>query len=318
MWRGLSLWAIDGTTLRVPDSATNRQHFGGQPAGANGRGESGYPSVRLAVLMTLRGHVIGAASFGPYLTDERTYADDLWDFAPDQSLVIVDRLYVQADVMARADPDRSRHWLMRAKSNSAWTVKERYAASDSLVEMQVTAHARRRHPELPKGLTVRAIEYRHGREKRVLLTSLLDPKRFPANELVDLYRERWEIELGYGEVKTDMLDNADTIRSQSPDAVAQELWGILIAYNLVRVEIERIASELGVEPLRISFIEALREMREQWLLAAASSSPGAIPKRLRTMQDRLRRFVLPPRRSKRSYPRAVKLKMSNYPRKRPS
>lgn len=317
-WRGLSLWAIDGTTLRVPDSTTNRHHFGGQPAGLNGRGESGYPSVRLAVLMTLRGHVVGAASFGPYFTDERTYAEDLWDSAPDQSLVIVDRLYVQADVMVRGDPERGRHWLMRAKSTSAWTVKERYAAGDFRVEMQVTTHARRLHPDLPKTLTVRAIEYRHGREKRVLLTSLLEPARYPASELIELYRERWEIELGYGEVKTDLLDNANTIRSQSPDAVTQELWGILIAYNLVRVEIERIAEELRVAPLQISFIEALREMREQWLLASISGSPGAIPKRLRTMQDRLRRFVLPPRRSERTYPRAVKLKMSNYPRKRPS
>jgi hypothetical protein len=64
-WRGLSLWAIDGTTLRVPDSVANRRYFAGQPAGEAGRGESGYPSLRLAALMTLRGHVIGAASFGP-------------------------------------------------------------------------------------------------------------------------------------------------------------------------------------------------------------------------------------------------------------
>jgi len=36
------------------------------------------------------------------------------------------------------------------------------------------------------------------------------------------------------------------------------------------------------------------------------------------MRDKICRFLLPERRPERSYPRAVKIKMSNYPRKRPS
>ena len=31
-WRGLALYAVDGTTLRVPDSDENREHFGSQDA----------------------------------------------------------------------------------------------------------------------------------------------------------------------------------------------------------------------------------------------------------------------------------------------
>jgi hypothetical protein len=316
-WRGLSLWGLDGTTLRVPDSAQNRAYFGGQPAGTHGRGESGYPSLRMVVLMTLRSHLIAAASFGRYLTDERRYAEDVWSSLPDQSLVIVDRNYVQASVMVLADQSRQRHWLMRAKSNTAWTVVERLGKGDFLVEKEVTDYARQQDPSLPRILRVRVVEYRFKGEKRALLTSLLDAKRYPASELIELYRERWEIELSYGELKTDMLERQETIRSKSPEAVAQELWGILVAYNLVRLEMERIADEIEVPPLRISFIEALRFMREQWLWAAMTRTPGAIPKRLATMRDRLRRFLLPERRSSRSYPRSVKLKMSKYSRKAP-
>jgi hypothetical protein len=33
------------------------------------------------------------------------------------------------------------------------------------------------------------------------LTSLLDPKQYPAEEIVALYHERWETELAYDEVK---------------------------------------------------------------------------------------------------------------------
>lgn len=316
-WRGLSLWAVDGTSLRVPDTEDNRRHFGAQPKGERGRGDAAYPMVRLAVLMALRSHILAAASFGPYLVDERRYADDLWEALPDRSLVIVDRNYVNANVMALADEARERHWLMRAKSNTKYETLEELGKGDYLVERQVQHYLRRDHPHLPRTQRVRAIEYTVKGEARVLLTSLIDAKRYPASEIIKLYSERWEIELGYDEIKTKLLERHETIRSKSPEAIAQELWGILTAYNLVRLEMERMADELDVSPLQISFIEALREIREQWLWATYTETPGAIPKRLVSMRDRMRLYVLPSRRQ-RSYRREVKLKMSSYPRKRSS
>jgi hypothetical protein len=134
---------------------------------------------------------------------------------------------------------------------------------------------------------------------------------------VSLYHERWEIELGYDEIKTEMLDREEAIRSKTPDGVRQELWGILIAYNLIRLEMERVAAAAKVEPVRISFVNAMRLICDEWLWCAIAS-PGAIPKHLRNLRAALTGLVLPPRRSERSYPRAVKIKMSNYPRKRRS
>jgi len=147
---------------------------------------------------------------------------------------------------------------------------------------------------------------------------LLDPIAFPADELRELYHERWELELGFDEVKTDLLERQEAIRSKTPSGVMQELWAIGLAYNLVRLEMERVAEEAGVPPSRISFLASLRMIRDEWLWAAASNSPGAIPKNLRRLRDELKRFILPPRRSKRLFPRAVKIKMSNYDRKRPT
>jgi len=95
------------------------------------------------------------------------------------------------------------------------------------------------------------------------------------------------------------------------------MWGILLVYNLVRLEMERIATELGVAPTRISFVATLREFATFWLLASKTLSPGALPEQLAKAEDRVRRFVLPPRRPERVFPRAVKIKMSNYARKRP-
>jgi hypothetical protein len=55
--------------------------------------------------------------------------------------------------------------------------------------------------------------------------------------------------------------------------------------------------------------------RREWITSRAP--PKAIPRHLRDLREKVARFVLPPRRSERSYPRAVKLKMSNYNLKRP-
>lgn len=322
-WRGLALYGVDGTTLRVADSQENRDHFGGHSSGRHDGGrderQSGYPLMRMVVLMALRSHLLAAAVFGPYSPGEASYATGLWDAVPDRSLVLLDRLYLQANVLvplARAGHER--HWMTRAKSTTKFRVIRRLARGDELVELEVSDAARAKDPSLPTHFDARAIRYqRKGYQPQLLLTSLVDDARFPAAELRDLYHERWELELGFGELKTDMLDRLETIRSKSPAAVTQEVWGLLIAYNLVRLEMQRLAKELGVTPLRISFVASLRHCVEQWHLASILS-PGTLPRHLATATDRMRTFVLPPRRTARSFPRAVKIKMSNYSRKVPT
>lgn len=321
-WRGLALYGIDGTTLRVADSAENRAHFGGQDSGRHEGGrdqrQSGYPLMKLVAVMALRSHLLAGASFGPYAVDERAYAKALWDVVPDHSLVLMDRGYLQADVLVPLTAQGAgRHWLTRAKSTTTYRSIRRLGPGDELVEFEVSSTARRKDPSLPTHFDARAIRYqRKGFKPQLLLTSLVDATQYPAGELRALYHERWEIELGFGELKTDMLERLETIRSKSPDAVAQEMWGLLIAYNLIRLEMERVAADLGVVPTRISFVAALREFVREWHLATIVS-PGTIPKRCASLPDRLRHYVLPPRRPARSFPRAVKLKMSNYSRKVP-
>jgi len=61
-WRGLALYGVDGSTIRVPDSKPNREHFG---SAKGARGDSAYPLVRVVGLMALRSHLLAAVSFGP-------------------------------------------------------------------------------------------------------------------------------------------------------------------------------------------------------------------------------------------------------------
>ena len=313
-WRGLSLYGADGTTLRVPDSAANAQFFG---YSHSVRGDSAYPLVRLVGLMALRSHLLASVAFGPYATSEMAYAAQLWPAVPNDSLTVVDRLFFSAKILIPLVRDgQNRHWLIRAKKNLRWRVLRRLGKKDVLVEMNVSSEARRKDPSLPRTWVMRAIAYqRKGFRPETVLTSLLSPEVFPATEIAALYHERWELELGYDEINTEMLDREEAIRSKSPAGVEQELWGLLLAYNLIRLEMERAADEAGVEPVRISFVAALRLICDEWLWCAIAS-PGAIPKHLRNLRAALTTLILPPRRSERSYPRAVKIKMSNYPRKR--
>ena len=258
-WRGLALYGIDGSSLRVPDTTENRAHFGGQ-SGRKGS-ESGYPLARVVALMVLRSHLLAGVWFGPYGgTHELEPAKGLRTSIPDDSLTVVDRGFLAAPMLLGiASEGTNRHWLTRAKSNSKWRVLKRLDKDSDLVEMDVSNEARRKDPSLPRTWTMRAVRYhRKGFKPQTLLTSLLDAEQFPSKEISAVYHERWELELGYDELKTELLDREEAIRSKTREGVEQELWGICLAYNLVRLEMERVAKSAKVEPTRISFVESLR------------------------------------------------------------
>jgi IS4 transposase len=63
---------------------------------------------------------------------------------------------------------------------------------------------------------------RRGFRTRTLFTSLLDPVAYPAAELAALYHERWELELGFDELKTHTLEREEALRSKTPSCVRQK------------------------------------------------------------------------------------------------
>ncbi len=104
---------------------------------------------------------------------------------------------------------------------------------------------------------MRAINYQvKGYPPSTLLTSLTDAEAYPANELIALYHERWELETPSTRSRRICLIDRNYLqphrRGRTPGTV-----GIAIAYNLVRLEMERIAKEIGVPPTRISFVAAV-------------------------------------------------------------
>jgi hypothetical protein len=147
-WRGLTLYGVDGTSLRIPDSNNNREYFGAPPCSKEQ--QSGYPVVRMVALMALRSHLLVQASFGPYHNSEHAYAKNLWSHVPDNSLTIVDKGFFSADILLSLSKNGNRHWLIRAKKNIKWKVLENLGPGDDIVEMVVYSGARRQNPSLPK------------------------------------------------------------------------------------------------------------------------------------------------------------------------
>jgi len=318
-WRGLVLFGVDGTTLRVPDSAENEHGFG-RPGTNRGGAGAAYPQVRLVVLLGLRSHLLAAAAFGPYATSERALARPLWAELPTDSLVILDRGFAGYALFHHLTAlPQAPHWLVRLYTGPhaiRWQAVARLGRDDFLVELQPGASTRAAYPTLPPTLRARALRVRRrGFRPYVLLTSLLDARTHPAAELTALYHERWELELAFDEVKTHTLERVETLRSKAPLRIAQELWGLLLAYNLVRLMLARAAPRAAVPPLRLSYRHAVLVLRSFWL-TAWTVAPGTVPRHVDRLLDDLALAVLPVRRP-RHFPRRVKIKMSAYDRKRP-
>jgi len=322
-WRGLALYGIDGTTLNIPDTPENREEF---CLPGSSRGQAGYPQVRMVALMALRSHLMGGLAFGPCRgkrTGETTLALQLWPMVPEQSLVMMDKGFINYGVFYRlrygddGQVIRGRHWLARAKKHLVFKTLKTFAPGDELVEVKLTPASRRADPGLPETMTARAIRYeRKGFRPQTLLTSLVDADRYPADEIVALYHERWDIEMGYDEIKTHMLERQETLRSKKPEGIRQEIWGIGLAYNLVRKEMLAVAERFGVEPRRISFRHSLQLIRIFCVVEAWTSAPSKLHKRLDETREMVGLLLLPKRRSERRYERHVKVKMSGYKRNR--
>lgn len=285
-FQGMSLLAMDGTTLRTADSAVNREHFGAQvyPSGM----VASYPQVRGVTLMAIPTHLVVDAVFGRYDTNEMIYAKMLVPDIPDHTLTVFDRGFLAAEILCGlTENGHNRHFLIPAKSNTKWEIVDG-APEDAIVQMRVSPQARKKSPALPEYWRARAIQAidSQGR-KKVLLTSLTDRKRFKAADVVACYSRRWQIETSYRELKQSMMGMALTLRSKTVDGVRQEIWGALTAYNLVRLEIAKAALDAKCAPTDISFIRAFHTIQYELRWAAVTRSQGKLPELLRRLRQRL-------------------------------
>lgn len=322
-WLGHRVWIIDGTGFSMPDVPVLQNHFG-SPSGQ--RPGCGFPVGHLAGLFDLATGMLLHMTTGPMRTSDMSQAVHVANQLKPGDILLGDRAFGNYCMLAIL-LGRGNHGVFRVNqkrlvdftAGRPLPTKLSYAAnpkalphslwvrSNGKLDQVVIWYKGKRKPnwitqetfdELPDEITVRELRYRvKVRGFRVqeitLVTTLLDPVKYPKSELADLYQKRWRIELNIRHLKITM--KMDVLHCKTVDGVMKEIAMFALAYNLVTsVMIESAkAQKVGVD--RISFVDALR-----WL---TDPIPGGDPKEI----------LVNPHRPHRIDPRVIKRRMKKYP-----
>ncbi len=306
---GLRLMALDGTTLDMPDTPANVRAFGRQPSP---RGTSAWPRVQVVALSECGTHAICDAGVWRWDADERAAGRRLLRSVRRGMLVLWDRGFHSCTTIAAARATGA-HFLGRLPATDQPLTVAILTDGTRLVRLRPGDYRRRRRGETA---LVRLVRYTladparpgHGEEHR-LVTSLLNPRVAPAEDLVLAYHARWEFELAADEVKTHQRP-ATPLRSKRPVGVIQEVYALLLAHYVIRAVMRDAAHNADLPPTRLSFLTTLRLIRAA-LPDFQRAAPREHPRLYRQLLADVAAARLPAR-TNRSNPRVVKRKMSNF------
>ena len=299
-WRGLLVCAIDGTSMFVPDSSPNLAAYGRQ---SGSHGGSGYPMLRLLAVVACGTRSLVDVVFGPYRIGETSYAPALLGRLRPGMLLLADRNFAVI-TLAEQIHATGAALLIRCKNNRRLPCAGRLA-DGSWLSMWGTVPIRVIDADIIVTIGGRAEPARYR-----LLTTLTDPHRFPAADLVTLYHQRWEIETTYLQLKASMLGGR-VLRARTPSGITQEVYALLTVYQALRLAMaDATASRPDLDPLRASFTVALNAARDQVIHATAVIAAAAVDL-VGAIGRAVLADLLPLRRTRRS-PRVVKRAISKH------
>jgi hypothetical protein len=318
VWKGRRIQVIDGTGVSMPDTLENRQRYS-QPSGQ--KPGCGFPVMKIVGVFCLQTGTLLRWVQGQLQEHEcRLFMKLIKTFKPGD-ILLADRGFCGYGQLS-ALRDRGVDCLMRLHQGRKvdWRRGRCLGKRDRLVTWkrpyrQTNVFDPQEWKALPKELTVRIVQItvnvRGFRTQQLtLVTTLLDPERYPAHELGRLYFRRWSVEVFYRDIKQTMA--MDVLRCKSPQMIDKELLMHAIAYNLIRALIVDIAASYQVDVDRISFKGTLDALR-QWVPLFEANRSG-----LRASRQRINLFyqtivgdplILRPGRSE---PRAIKRRPKNY------
>jgi len=256
-YRDWRVVALDGFTLEVPDTEANRAAFA-RPESPSG-GEAAYPRLRGVGLVEVGTHVLFGAALDSYEKGEITLAREVVPHLRPGMLCLADRYFPGYALWEQA---------VKTGAQLVWRVREkiRFPIEEMLPD---GSYLSRLYPKWNRGkpqgegIPVRVLEYEVlGSEERVrLVTTILDWQAAPAAELAALYHERWEFETALDEFKTHLRGARTVLRSQTPDLLKQEVYGLLLAHFALRGLMHEAALAAGRDPDRISFTHTVNVVR---------------------------------------------------------
>ena len=310
-WHGLSVKLIDGTSVSAPDTRKNQRAYpqpGGQKPGC------GFPLIKLVGVFRLAtGALLDYARGNKHQHELRLLRQLLDSFKP-CDLVVADRGFSSYVLLA---------WLLLRGVGSVfrlhqarpadWRRGKRLGKNDRLMLWQKPAQKPAWRPpswwkRIPGELEVRGLRFQLARrgfrpESVTLVTTLMDARKYPPQDLAELYARRWQIELGFRDLKTSM--GREALRGQSPEMLPKELEMFFMAYNLIRGLMAQAARVNDVRVERLSFkgsVDAVRQFSVAIAQARSKKKQNQLLARL--LEVRARDQV--PDRPGRREPRALK------------
>ena len=324
---GLRTVMFDGTSMTAPDTESNRQEFGKHKSG---RGYGAFPQIRAVALMTLFTRRIIDIAYAPYKgkkTGERTLMFEILNRCSKNNALFLFDAGFYSFYLANYMCENGVQYILKIATSvklkaipgSQMTDGSYLSAVNGKIIASVNPDNGRKKWEKVE-IVVRVIHFRIPGFRPVrLITTLSDPD-ITAKEIVIHYHKRWDIEIAFDEIKTHqcatLKGQMPTIfRSKRSDLVEQELYSILTAYNLIRSLIKEATDVEGGDPLLISFLETVDLIIE--CAALMSMTTGKRKKKVRPFLLKMiaESKIDRPRRPRRN-PRVVKVKMSNFKRKR--
>jgi len=321
LWKGRSVKIADGTGLSMPDTPENQKAF---PKQKGLRAGVGFPLMRLVVVFSLAvGTALDAAMgrFHGKTTGELSLFRSLDDVLEPGDVLLADRLYsdfwdvarLQArgvDIVMRMHAGREKVWF-RGRGHSTANRRVCWRKSKRPAWM-----AQKEYDGLPQWLYLRALRVdvrQRGFRTRclVLVTTLTDAHAYPAADLAELYRRRWQVELNLRSLKTTL--QMDILRGESPDVVRKEVWAHLLVYNIVRGLMMQAAVAAGLRPDQISFKGALQTVNAFLPYLLRAESPAVAAGLWSAMIEAIACHHVGDR-PDRYEPRAVKRRPKNYPK----
>jgi hypothetical protein len=267
--------------------------------------------------METSSHLLLASEFDSRNVGEMSLAERLIPSVPDNSLTLFDRGYYSLGLLYLwMTKGVNTHWMLPARKDLQYTVKHQLNEHDALVTLATSPQARKKFDGLPETIEARLTRYEVDGKTYRVLSSMVDAMQFPYEEVVDVYVQRWEIELGFREMKQTLHQAKLTLRSKKPEMVRQELWGLLLAYNLIRMMMLDAVKDIpDLSPSRLSFGLCMRHIIV-FFLTTIPDTVTKLPVHYEYLMESLRIMRLPDKRPDRYYPREVRKRATKYPSKK--
>lgn len=318
LWRGFCVKVVDGTTTSLPDTSRNQRAY---PQSRAQKPGCGFPLLRLVGVFSLStGALLDYAKGNKHQHELGLLQRLLHQFKP-RDLVLADRGFSTYTLLGLL-LSRGVHSLFRLHQARPADLRKgkRLGKKDRLFVWDRPLVRPAYLPRciwkpIPAQLSVRVLRFSlrvPGFRVRsvTLVTTLLDPKEYPAEELAHLYAERWRVELWFRDIKTSM--GMEVLRCKSPRMVHKELEMFFIAYNLIRCLMAQAGLRYQIGLSGLSFKGTVDSVR-QFAAAIAQARSRKIQKRL---LDKLLEVIardLLRERFGRAEPRAVKRRPKPFP-----